>query len=211
MKHLRPCLTVTFFLLVACCLVYPGVVTAAAQALFPHQATGSLIKQGDKTIGSSLIGQPFDQPMTHLEYFWARPSAASVDGDTKVLVSGGSNYGPRSPSLADEVKQRVEMYRATGVTGPIPVDLVTRSASGMDPHVSVEGAEIQVPRVAAARGLPEDEVRALVRAHTEGSTLGFLGEPRVNVLELNLALDAKKKVAPVASPRAAELAPRPAP
>ncbi len=101
MKILRPCLVVTAFLLILCCALYPAVVTAAAQALFHDKAEGSLIKQGDKTVGSTLIGQPFDQPMTHLEYFWARPSAASVDGDTKVLVSGGSNYGPLNPSLAD--------------------------------------------------------------------------------------------------------------
>lgn len=192
MKLLRPCLTVTASLLVLCCLFYPAVVTAAAQALFSHQANGSLIEQGGKVVGSSLVGQPFDKPTEHLEYFWARPSAASVDADTKVLVSAGSNYGPLNPALADEVKQRVEMYRATGVTGPVPIDLVTKSASGMDPHVSVEGADIQIPRVAQARKMSEDEVRALVRAHTEGSTLGFMGEPRVNVLELNLALDAKK-------------------
>jgi K+-transporting ATPase ATPase C chain len=209
MKLLRPCLVVTAFLLVVCTVLYPAVVTAAAQALFPHQANGSLIEQNGKVVGSSLIGQAFEKPMEHLEYFWARPSGATVDNDTKVLVSGGSNYGPLNPSLADEVKQRVEMLRATGVTGPVPVDLVTKSASGVDPHVSVAAAEIQIPRVAKARDMSEADLRALVREHTEGSTFGFLGEPRVNVLELNLALDARKKVAPVVSPRAAEFAPAP--
>jgi K+-transporting ATPase ATPase C chain len=211
MKLVRPCLVVTAFLLVVCCLIYPAVVTGAAQALFPHQANGSLIDKDGKTVGSALIGQPFEKPMEHLEYFWARPSAASVDSATGVLVSGGSNYGPLSSSLEDEVKQRVAMLRATGVTGPIPVDLVTKSASGIDPHLSVAAAEIQIPRVASARGMSTDEVASLVREHTEGSTLGFLGEPRVNVLLLNLALDAKKKVAPVVSPSAAAFAPSASP
>jgi K+-transporting ATPase ATPase C chain len=209
MKLLRPCLVITAFLLVVCCLIYPAVVTGAAQVLFKHQADGSLIEEGGKVQGSTLIGQTLDRPMEHLEYFWGRPSAASVDSATGVLVSGGSNYGPLNPSLADDVKQRVAMLRATGVTGTIPVDLVTKSGSGLDPHISVAAAEIQIPRVAKARRLSEDDVRALVREHTEGSTLGFLGEPRVNVLELNLALDAKKKVAPVASPSASAFAPPP--
>jgi potassium-transporting ATPase KdpC subunit len=211
MNLLRPCLVVTAFLLVVCCLVYPAVVTGAAQVLFKHQADGSLIEEGGKVQGSSLIGQTLDRPMEHLEYFWGRPSAASVDSATGVLVSGGSNYGPLNSSLADDVAQRVAMLRATGVTGTIPIDLVTKSASGVDPHISVEAAEIQVPRVAKARGVSEEDLRARVREHTEGSTLGFIGEPRVNVLELNLALDAKKKVAPVVSPSASAFAPPPAP
>jgi K+-transporting ATPase ATPase C chain len=211
MKLLRPCLVLTALLLVVCCLVYPGVVTLLAQALFADEANGSLVQRGGKTVGSQLIGQPFERTLEHLEYFWARPSAASADGATGVTVSGGSNYGPRSASLKDEVTQRIAALRATGVTGPIPVDLVTKSGSGLDPHISPSAAEIQVPRVAAARGMSEADVRALVEASTEGSTLGFLGEPRVNVLELNLALDARKKVAPVVSPRAKELAPSPPP
>ena len=209
MKLLRPCLVITAFLLLVCCVLYPAAVTAAAQ-LFPHQAQGSLIVRDGKVVGSTLIGQTFDRPMEHLEYFWGRPSAASVDGPTGVLVSGGSNYGPLNSSLSDEVTQRVAMLRATGVTGEVPIDLVTKSGSGVDPHVSVAAAEVQVPRVAKARGLGEDELRAVVREHTEGSTLGFLGEPRVNVLELNLALDAKKKVTPVVSPSASAFAPPPA-
>jgi K+-transporting ATPase ATPase C chain len=211
MNMLRPCLVITAFLLVVCCLIYPAVVTGAAQGLFPHQANGSLIAVNGQVRGSALLGQAFDKPMEHLEYFWGRPSAASVDGATGVLVSGGSNYGPLNPSLEDEVKQRVAMLRATGVTGPIPIDLVTKSGSGLDPHISVAAAEIQIPRVAEARDMKQDEVAALVREHTEGSTLGFMGEPRVNVLLLNLALDAKKKVEPVVSPSAAAFAPSAAP
>lgn len=210
MKVLRPCLVLTAFLLVICCVLYPAVVTAGAQAFFPHRANGSLIEKNGKVVGSELIGQTFERPMEHLEYFWGRPSAASVDSATHVEVSGGSNYGPLNPSLRDEVSERVAMLRATGVTGPVPVDLVTKSASGLDPHISVAAAEIQIPRVAKARGMSEEEVRAIVVVHTEGSTLGFLGEARVNVLAVNLDLDAKKPVAPVVSPEAPKFAPKPA-
>lgn len=191
MKIVRPCLVVTSFLLAVCCLLYPALVTGAAQALFPRQANGSLIEQGGQVRGSSLIGQTLEKPGEHPEYFWGRPSAASVDGATGVVVSGGSNYGPLNAALRDEVSQRIAALRETGVVGPIPVDLVTKSGSGLDPHLSVAAAEVQVPRVARARGLPEGEVRALVQRHTEGRTLGLLGEARVNVLELNLTLDAR--------------------
>jgi len=194
MKILRPCLVITALLLLACCVVYPALVTVAAAGLFPREARGSLIEVDGKIVGSSLIGQALDKPLEHLEYFWGRPSAASADGATGVLVSGGSNQGPRSAALAEEVKKRAEMFRATGVTGALPVDLVTRSGSGLDPHISVAGALVQVPRVAKARGLSEDAVRALVGAHTAGRSLGLLGEARVNVLELNLALDASRRV-----------------
>jgi K+-transporting ATPase ATPase C chain len=194
MKTLRPCLVITAILLVLCCGFYPAVVTGAGALLFSHQAEGSLIVKDGKVVGSSLLGQTFDKPELHAEYFWGRPSAASVDSATGVLVSGGSNYGPLNPALKDEVAARIAVLRATGVTGPIPVDLVTRSGSGLDPHVSIAAAEIQIPRVAKARGLGEDEVRALVQAHTEAPTLGLLGDSRVNVLELNLALDAKKPI-----------------
>ncbi|MFT3769757.1 MAG: potassium-transporting ATPase subunit KdpC [Minicystis sp.] len=210
MKILRPCLVVTALLFVVCCVLYPTVVTVGAQALFPHRANGSLIERDGKVMGSELIGQTFERPMEHLEYFWGRPSAASVDSATSVVVSSGSNYGPLNASLKDEVSQRIAALRATGVTGAIPGDLVTKSASGLDPHVSVAAAEIQVARVAKARGMSEDEVRAIVRARTEGSTLGFLGEARVNVLAVNLDLDAKKRVAPVVSPEAPRFAPKPA-
>jgi K+-transporting ATPase ATPase C chain len=207
MKVLRPCLVVTAFLLVVCGVLYPAAITLAAKGIFPRQASGSLVERSGKVVGSELIGQTFDRPMEHLEYLWGRPSAASVDGPTGVLVSGGSNYGPLNPALKDEVTQRLAALRATGVTGPIPVDLVTKSGSGLDPHISVAAAEIQIPRVAKARGMSEDQVRALVRAHTEGATLGFLGEDRVNVLAVNLDLDAKKTVPPVVSPVASQFAP----
>ncbi|APR79934.1 Potassium-transporting ATPase C chain [Minicystis rosea] len=151
MKILRPCLVVTAFLIVLACLFYPALVTAGARTLFAHRALGSLIERNGKVVGSELIGQTFDRPMEHLEYFWGRPSAASVDGSTGVVVSSGSNYGPRNTALADEVKTRIDMLRTTGVTGSIPIDLVTKSGSGLDPHISVAAAEIQVPRVAKAR------------------------------------------------------------
>lgn len=207
MKLIRPCLVITAFLLVVCCLLYPATVTLGAQALFSKQASGSLIEKDGKVVGSSLIGQTLDRPMEHLEYFWGRPSAASVDGATGVVVSSGSNYGPLNGALKDEVAQRVAALRATGVTGPIPVDLVTKSASGLDPHISIAAATIQIPRVAKARGLGEAEVEALVEQHTEGSTLAFLGESRVNVLALNLSLDGKKSVPAVVSPVASAFAP----
>jgi K+-transporting ATPase ATPase C chain len=191
MKIVRPCLVITALLLVLCTALYPAVVTGLAQAVFPRQAQGSLIVERGRVRGSSLLGQTFEHPEGHPEYFWGRPSAASVDSATGVVYSSGSNYGPLNAALHDEVRQRVEALRATGVTGPIPIDLVTKSASGLDPHISPAAARVQVPRVARARNLTETEVRTLVDAHTEGSTLGLLGEPRVNVLELNLALDAR--------------------
>ena len=194
MKTLRPCLVITAVLLVLCCGLYPAVVTAASAALFSQKAEGSLIVEDGKVVGSSLLGQTFDKPEAHPEYFWGRPSAVSVDSATGVLVSGGSNYGPLNPALKDEVAARIAALRATGVTGPIPVDLVTKSASGLDPHVSIAAARIQSARVAKARGMSEDAVLALVGAHTEDPTLGILGDSRVNVLELNLALDAAKPI-----------------
>jgi K+-transporting ATPase ATPase C chain len=192
MKLIRETLVITLVLLVLCCGVYPGIVTAAAQAIFPKQANGSLLDGK----GSALIGQTFGDPTQWPEYFWGRPSGASVDTATSVTYSSGSNYGPLQGALKDEVEARVKALRDTGVTGPIPVDLVTKSASGLDPHLSPEAVELQVPRVAKARHLNEADVRALVAQQTEGSTLGFLGEPRVNVLLLNLALDAKSPAPP---------------
>ncbi len=191
MKILRPCLVLTAALLFLCCVAYPALVTAVAHLAFPHQAEGSLVTEGGRVRGSSLIGQTFEHPEQHPEYFWGRPSAASVDSATGVTYSSGSNYGPLHPALRDEVTARVAALRATGVQGPIPVDLVTKSASGLDPHISPAAAEVQVERVARARHLPDDAVRALVSAHTLRSTFGLLGEPRVNVLELNLDLDAR--------------------
>ena len=194
MKTLRPCLVIMAILLFLCCGLYPAVVTGAGALLFSHQAEGSLIVKDGKVVGSSMLGQTFGKPEAHPEYFWGRPSAASVDSATGVLVSGGSNYGPLNPALKDEVSARIAILRATGVTGPIPVDLVTRSGIGFDPHVSIAAARIQIPRVATARAMSEGALLALVAAHTEDSTLVILGDPRVNVLELNLALDAAKQV-----------------
>lgn len=191
MKLIRPCLVVTAFLLALCCAAYPAFVTGVAQAAFPREANGSLLVRDGRVRGSLLIGQTFADPSAHPEYFWGRPSAATVDGATGVTSSSGSNYGPLNPSLTDEVSARVAALRARGVTGTIPVDLVTKSASGLDPHISPAAAEVQVPRVARARAMSEASLRALVAAHTEGRTLGLFGESRVNVLALNLDLDAR--------------------
>jgi K+-transporting ATPase ATPase C chain len=178
MKIVRPCLVVTGFLLFVCCAVYPALVTGVAQAAFPHEANGSLLVQGGRVRGASLLGQTLADPSAHPEYFWGRPSGASVDSATGVTYSSGSNYGPLNPALHDEVRQRVAALRATGVTGPIPVDLVTKSASGLDPHLSPAAVAVQIPRVARARAMSEGALRALVAAHTAGPTLGLLGEAR---------------------------------
>jgi K+-transporting ATPase ATPase C chain len=179
-------------------VLYPGIVTAAGQALFPSKANGSELTQNGVVRGSALIGQTFADSTQWPEYFWGRPSGASVDAATSVLYSSGSNYGPLNPALRDEVEARVKALRDSGVTGPIPVDLVTKSGSGLDPHISPAAVDVQIPRVAKARGMSEPELRAMIAANTEGSTFGFFGEKRVNVLALNLALDAKKKVSHVA-------------
>ena len=171
-------------------LLYPLVVTGIAQLVFPSQANGSLISSNGQTVGSSLIGQQFDDP----KYFWGRLSATGPY-PYNAAASSGSNLGPTNPALLDEVKARIAALKAADPTNtqPIPVDLVTSSGSGLDPNISVAAALYQLPRVAKARGLSEAALRTLVDKYTQGRQLGFLGEPRVNVLELNLALDGIKK------------------
>ena len=185
MSQLRPALVVLALLTLVTGVVYPLLVTGIAQAAFPRQANGSLVKQGDQVIGSSLIGQEFEDP----KYFWGRLSATTPAYNAG--SSSGSNLGPLNPALKDEVKGRVERLRAADPknTDPIPVDLVTSSGSGLDPHISPAAAYFQVKRVATRRGMAEARVRALVDAQIEGRALGVLGEPVVNVLLLNLALD----------------------
>jgi K+-transporting ATPase ATPase C chain len=169
-------------------VAYPLLITGVAQAAFPRQANGSLIRQGDKTVGSSLIGQPFDDP----KYFWSRPSGTSPAYNG--ASSTGTNLGPTNPALTDAVKQRIDALRAADPENhdAVPVDLVTASGSGLDPHISPAAALFQLHRVAKARKVTEDRLRQLVDAHTEGPQLSFFGEPGVNVLALNLALDAMK-------------------
>lgn len=192
-SQIRPALVSLVLFTFLTGLVYPLVVTGIAQLIFPHQANGSLIEQNGQVVGSELIGQPFDDPV----YFWGRPSATGTFPynafDAATLTgSSGSNYGPLNPALFEMVEAQVAALQAADPdnTAPIPVDLVTASASGLDPHISVAAAIYQIPRVAAARNMSEAELRDLVNQYTEGRQLGFLGEPRVNVLQLNLALDA---------------------
>ena len=183
----KPALRLLLVLTALTGVIYPLALTGIAQIIFPTQANGTLIEQDGKAIGSQLIGQPFDDP----RYFWGRPSATSPF-PYNAAASSGSNLGPSSAELREIVRQRVEALRAAGPDSalPVPVDLVTTSASGLDPHISVVAARYQVPRVARARGLPEETLLELVNQHTAGRALSFLGEPCVNVLALNLALDA---------------------
>jgi K+-transporting ATPase ATPase C chain len=166
-------------------IVYPLVVTALAQLMFPRQANGELIQVGGKLAGSHLIGQPFTAP----GYFYSRPSAAGAAGYDPT-ASGGSNLGPTNKMLLDRVSASVKSLQPTNPNTPIPADLVTTSGSGLDPHISPASAEFQVSRVAHERGMSEQDVRALVQKHTEGRQFGVLGEPHVNVLDLNLDMDA---------------------
>jgi K+-transporting ATPase ATPase C chain len=188
MKELRPALLLFIVFTVICGGIYPSLVTGVAYAVFPKQAQGSFITdKSNKVIGSSLLGQPFADN----KYFWPRPSAAT-DFGYNPMGSGGSNSGPTNPDFLKTVSDRVKALRDMGVTGTVPADLVEASASGLDPDISPAAAEVQVARVAKARGLTIDAVQKLAAAHTSQRQLGFIGEPRVNVLELNLALDGVK-------------------
>ena len=187
-KNLITAILMTIVTTIFLGVIYPLVVTGLAQVIFPNQANGSLIKRADGTIiGSSLIAQPFSSP----GYFRSRPSAAGANG-YDAGASSGSNLGPTNQKLIDRVKADVGKLQGENPGKPIPIDLVTTSGSGLDPHISPAAAEFQVPRVARERGLSEEELRRIVAAHTQGRQFGFLGEPTVNVLELNLDLDRLK-------------------
>jgi K+-transporting ATPase ATPase C chain len=184
LKHLYPSVAMTLVLTVLVGIIYPYAITGLAHIAFKEKAEGSLILRGGQIVGSRLIGQPFTGP----GYFHSRSSAAGTGYDG--AASGGTNLGPTSKKLLEEmVMPTVRLKQAENPNSPVPVDLVTASASGLDPHITPAAAEFQVPRVARERRVAEDELRQLVREHTEGRQLGILGEPRVNVLELNLALD----------------------
>ncbi|WP_025034377.1 K(+)-transporting ATPase subunit C [Bradyrhizobium sp. DOA9] len=195
LREIRPAIVLLLALTAITGLAYPLAMTGIAGALFPVQAQGSLIEKDGKVVGSALIGQEFKDD----RYFHGRPSATlapdpndstkTVSAPYNAANSGGSNLGPTSKALADRLKEDVDKLKAENPNAAVPVDLVTTSASGLDPDISPEAAQFQVPRVAKARNLPEDQVRQLVTASTEGRLLGLLGEPRINVLALNLALD----------------------
>lgn len=187
LRYLRPALVFLGGFTLLTGVIYPLLVTAVAQTIFPHQANGSLIEQGGVIVGSELIGQPFADPA----YFWGRPSLTQPY-PYNAAASAGSTLAPSNPALTDQVAARIAALETADPTNtlPIPVDLVTASASGLDPHISLAAAQYQVERVARVRGVDTAVVRQLVNQYTEGRTVGVLGEPRVNVLHLNLALDA---------------------
>ena len=197
LTHVRAAIVSLALFTVVTGVVYPVLVTVIAQLVFPYQANGSLIVRDGKAVGSALIGQPFDDP----KYFWSRPSATSPFGDN-AGSSAASNLSPTNADLIKTVQGRVDALRAAdpGNTAPVPVDLVTASGSGLDPHISPAAALYQVGRVARARKLDEGIVRGLVAQYTQGRLFGLLGEPRVNVLELNLALDSRSSDGPGRTP-----------
>ena len=186
LSQLWPALRINIFLTIVCGIVYPLAITGIAQGIFPHQANGSLIRRNGQVVGSDLIGQNFTKP----EYFQPRPSAAGNDG-YDATASGGSNYGPTNQKLIDRVKASVDKFHKDNPDyhGPLPSDLLTASASGLDPDISPASAQAQIARVAKARGVSADRLSQLVTQYTKAPDLGLLGDPRVNVLKLNLALD----------------------
>jgi potassium-transporting ATPase KdpC subunit len=185
-EQILPGLRIKIFMMILLGVIYPLAITGISQLIFPHQANGSLVTVGGKVIGSEIIGQNFTKP----EYFQPRPSAAGSDG-YDATSSAGSNYGPTNQKLIERVKASVEKFRKENpdYNGPIPADLLTASASGLDPHLSPDSARAQTARVAKTRGVAVEQINQLIAQFTEGPALGFLGEPRVNVLKLNLELD----------------------
>ena len=185
MKEIRRAVLLFVALSVLTGVLYPVAITVLAQTIFPKQSAGSLVYKEDGTLaGSTLIGQPFSEP----KYFWPRPSA-TADFPYNALASAGSNLGPTNKDLISQVARRVKSFRESGIQGPLPSDLVMASGSGLDPHISADGAVLQIPRIAQERHVPEEKIKTLLQKHLEDRQFGFLGAQRVNVLKLNLALD----------------------